>query len=607
MWTRITVLLVLIFLSFGFLVPRPGSDPVKLNLIRYNEASGRLLVFSETPPMAYEIDPITAKISRQAELPYNPSGAVFNKAGNRLYVAAGGPQGRILEIDPATLRLVSDYSSGGHTPSALAMSENEGSLFVCNRFSNEVVQIDLNKRRVVKKFGVLREPAGLVLAPDGRYLFAGNFLPAGRSDAEHVGTAVSVIDLYNDKVENIDLPNGSNSIGGMALSPDGRHIFVSHILARFQLPTTQIERGWMNTNAMSVIDVNGKSLLATVLLDDIDLGFPNPRALAFSSDGSELIISSFGGNEISLINIQALNGIISIAQQAPIAKANAYTALSNDLSTMHKVQRKRIQLPGYGPGSIAVAGHNAIITEYFSGTVSIVNLNKQASVPVRQVSAGTGNPFADPIFYGEMLFNSAELCFQQWQSCASCHPDARIDGLNWDLLNDGMGNPKKTKSMLYAHATPPSMSLGVRSTAEMAVRAGIRFIQFAAVDEEKASAIDMFLKSLSPVPSPYLVNNKLSSAAKRGQDVFNREGCGVCHPPPYYTDMKLHGTETGKGMDKGKSFDTPKLIEVWRTGPYMHDGSITNMEELIRIHNPYGKSSLSEKEIAELSEFVLSL
>jgi hypothetical protein len=609
MWTRITLILALVclFFSLGFVKSPAGSDPVKLNLTLYGEESGQLLVFSESPPVVYEIDPVKAKLSRQAELPYKPAGAVFNRKGDRLYVAAGGPQGRILELDPVTLRVKRDFSSGGHSPSALVLSADERSLFVCNRFSNEVVEIDLGRRRVVKKFRVLREPVGLVLAPEGRHLFAANFLPAGRSDAEHVSAAVSVIDLYNGTVEHIDLPNGSNGIGGMALSPDGRQIFVSHILGRFQLPTTQIERGWMNTNAMSVIDVSGKSLLATVLLDDIDVGFPNPRGIAFSSDGSDVIISSYGGNEISIINRHALNGIINDAQNDALAEANAYTALLNDLSTMNRVQRKRIKLSGYGPGSIAVAGDKAFITEYFSGTVSIVNLDEQSTLKGQQLSIGSTSASGDPVLYGEMLFNSAELCFQQWQSCASCHPGARVDGLNWDLLNDGMGNPKKTKSMVYAHVTPPAMSLGVRSTADQAVRAGIRFIQFSAVDEKKARAIDMYLKSLRPEPSPYLVNNKLSSAARRGQKIFSREGCGDCHPSPYYTDMKLYNTGTGKGMDSGKSFDTPALIEVWRTGPYLHDGSIADMEDLIRSHNPYGNSSLSETEMAELSEYVLSL
>ncbi|MHC4147198.1 MAG: cell surface protein, partial [Planctomycetota bacterium] len=76
---------------------------------------------------------------------------------------------------------------------------------------------------------------------------------------------------------------------------------------------------------------------------------------------------------------------------------------------------------------------------------------------------------------GEMLFNDALLCFQSWQSCASCHPsDARVDALNWDLLNDGLGNPKNTKSLLLSHETPPAMITGIRENAEIAVRAGFR-------------------------------------------------------------------------------------------------------------------------------------
>ena len=43
--------------------------------------------------------------------------------------------------------------------------------------------------------------------------------------------------------------------------------------------------------------------------------------------------------------------------------------------------------------------------------------------------------------------------------------------LNWDLLNDGVGNPKNTRSLLLAHKTPPAMFLGVRANAEAAVRA----------------------------------------------------------------------------------------------------------------------------------------
>ena len=35
----------------------------------------------------------------------------------------------------------------------------------------------------------------------------------------------------------------------MAVSPDGRYLAVAHVLSRYQMPTTQLDRGWMNTNA----------------------------------------------------------------------------------------------------------------------------------------------------------------------------------------------------------------------------------------------------------------------------------------------------------------------------------------------------------------------
>jgi cytochrome c peroxidase len=212
---------------------------------------------------------------------------------------------------------------------------------------------------------------------------------------------------------------------------------------------------------------------------------------------------------------------------------------------------------------------------------------------------------------GELFFNDADLCFQQWQSCASCHPDGRADALNWDLLNDGMGNPKNTKSMVLSHVTPPSMVSGIRDSAETAVRAGIRHIQFAVRPEEDAEAIDAYLKSLEPVPSPTLENGTLSESAKRGEGVFDRAGCARCHSGPYFTNLKSYDVGTGAGREAGKAFDTPTLVELWRTGPFLHDGRAATIEAILTICNPddqHGATSgLTPEEIEDLSAFLSSI
>jgi cytochrome c peroxidase len=202
---------------------------------------------------------------------------------------------------------------------------------------------------------------------------------------------------------------------------------------------------------------------------------------------------------------------------------------------------------------------------------------------------------------------------QGWQSCASCHPDdARMDGLDWDLLNDGIGNPKNTKSLLFAHRTPPSMSLGVRETAESAVRAGIEHILFTKQPEEVPAAMDEYLKSLKPVPSPYLVHGKPAAAAKRGKKVFTQAGCAVCHPPGLFTDLHRYDVGTRRAFDRPTdAFYTPTLIELWRTAPYLHDGSAATVRDVLTTRNPHDQhgvtSNLTSREIEDLCAYLLSL
>ena len=70
--------------------------------------------------------------------------------------------------------------------------------------------------------------------------------------------------------------------------------------------------------------------------------------------------------------------------------------------------------------------------------------------------------------------------------------------LIWDLLNDGMGNPKNSRSMLFAHQSSLVMSLGVRKNAEQAVRAGIRHILFLPICQF-SSSLTAPLGIISPV------------------------------------------------------------------------------------------------------------
>ena len=128
---------------------------------------------------------------------------------------------------------------------------------------------------------------------------------------------------------------------------------------------------------------------------------------------------------------------------------------------------------------------------------------------------------------------------------------------------------------------------GEPADAETAVRTAFRHNQFEAISEEKARAVDAYLRSLRPTPGPYLVDGALSESAERGRALFESTelGCATCHPMPLYTDLKMHDVTTRGSFDRRDTWDTPTLIECWRTGPYLHDGRYTTVKEVLATGN----------------------
>ncbi|MEE9368356.1 MAG: hypothetical protein V3V05_05780 [Pontiella sp.] len=215
-------------------------------------------------------------------------------------------------------------------------------------------------------------------------------------------------------------------------------------MARYLVPTTQLERGWISTDALSIIRVRDNKLIYTVLLDDVDQGFTNPWAIDFSDDGKTLIISSAGNHEISLIDYRAM------MQRVAAAVSDSSGMESSNLSFLSGI-RTRIKLEGNGPRALVVDDDFIYITHYYSDTLEVVRMLKGGNTKSGSFALGPKQPITQERL-GEIFFNDAALCFQNWLSCATCHPDARTDGLNWDLLNDGIGSPKNAKSMLLIHA-----------------------------------------------------------------------------------------------------------------------------------------------------------
>lgn len=511
--------------------------------------------------------------------------------GDRLYATSTYAAGYITCIDMGRNKVV--YSkSVGMGACAIQISGDKKKLYVANRYKGTVCEVDASSGKVLREEAVLREPCAMALSVDGKYLFVNNFLPAQRADVDYVAADVSVIELRGfTKVKDIKLSNGSNAVRGIGVSPDGRYAFVSHNLGRFQVPTSQLQQGWMNTSALSIIDVRKLELVGSALLDEPDRGAPGAWDVVVGKD--VVAVAQSGTHDISVIDLKAFEDKI---KAYPNPEDMAY-----DLYFMKGI-RRRIPINGNGPRALAIKGDDVHAASFFSDIVSIID-TKNGKVEAVALNPERSSSKED---VGERVFHDATYCYQNWQSCDGCHPgDARMDGMNWDLLNDGIGNPKNCKSLLYSHVTPPCMITGIRANAELAVRAGFIHIQFSNIQEDLAECVDEYLKGLQALPSPYLVDGRLSEKAQRGKEVYESLKCDRCHNGTYYTNLGVY--RIGEDIEFEAGWDTPTLREVWRTAPYLFDGRAATMKDVFKEHKHGIYSPVSDKEIDELVEYVNSL
>jgi len=568
------------------------------------EPNGTLIAVGDATATSLRvIDPGSGKPDIRIKLEGRPEGLVWSADGKRLFVSEAGV-GSIAEINPAWGKIVRRISTGRY-PAGIDVATEKNLLLVTDRGLDRLTALNLADGKPIAQIAVGRQPGFVAVTPDESLAVVSNLIPATAATSPDHATEITLVDLDTFAVRaSVRLPTGSTNARGIAIDGDSAKAYIVHTIGRFHLPTTQLDRGWVNTNALSIIDLKTATRIATVLLDRVTEGAADPWDIAISPDGGRLFITLSGVHQLATMDLHGLTALIGPNPDA----------FNNDLSILHREQLiQRLDLPAKGPRGIGISsdGQTLAVAGYFSQ--NLITLDSETLTPTAIPVGPQIEP--DIIRRGELAFHDADRCFQRWLSCATCHADARVDGLNWDLLNDGIGNPKNSRSMLLSHATPPVMSLGVRDKMETAVRAGFIHIQFTQPEEGEVEAVSAYLSSLKPETSPYRkTDGSLSEAATRGREIFNRPavGCATCHAQPLYTNLLSFDVGTATPLDRGQTaYDTPTLIELWRTPPYLHDGRAATMREVLVDHNPddrHGRTrELKSSEIDDLIEYLLSL
>ena len=113
-----------------------------------------------------------------------------------------------------------------------------------------------------------------------------------------------------------------------------------------------------------------------------------------------------------------------------------------------------------------------------------------------------------------------------------------------------------------------------------------------------AQAIATFERTLVAMNSPFDRfragdANALTTQQRRGLEAFDQVGCDRCHDGPMFSDFDLHAegvrehpklTQPDAGGGRFR-FRTPSLRNVALTAPYMHNGTLATLQDVLRFYD----------------------
>ncbi len=583
--------------------------PVEL---KFSHDGTKLYVVCEDDDSLLAVDVATRRVVAKVKVGHKPKDVAVSPDGRMLYVSNEWDD-TVSEIDAASFTSRRTFATGWG-PVGVTTDRTGKVLYVANSIGNDVSLLDLISGAEIKRLASWRSPHNLTLSRDGRRVYVANLLGQPGSPNEPPVSELMVIDTAKQRVaERIEIP-GVLELRHIAEAPGpkGGYLLVPFMRPKNLNPLVQVAQGWILTHGMAVVRVAGmpgnvqtKSSVTQILLDDVDQYFAGTNGVAFTPDGRHALVTSSEADTVSAIDTARLERRL---HQVPAEE------LANRLDSAREIVERRLET-GANPMAIAISpdGRFAYIVNRLSDSLTVVDVPR---LQLRGTIDLGGPKQLTQLRRGEQMFHAARFCFQGQFACVTCHPDNHIDGVAWNLETPQLGRDRVANRTLRGIAeTAPFKWNG--HNPDLETQCGPRIAKFLFHSEgfnsTQLADLVAFIKSIPLPPNRHLAaNGELTPAQERGRAIFFRKNCDTCHPPAtHYTAKTSFDVGTANQYDTSGLFDVPQLDRVYQRPPYMHSGEAKSLEELWTIYNPQDKhgvtSDMSKEELNDLIEFLKSL
>jgi len=543
----------------------------------------------------------------------------------------------IAVVDPDQLVVESGFRLPyASQPIALAMSPTGDAAYVSLMALGKLLKLNPTTGEILGEVEVGGRPRGIAVSHDGLDVYVTRFISdaaAGevvKVEAASMTVSARIALAVDSETVDSDLQARGlpNYLFSVSLTPDGRQAWVpgkqDNILRGLLRDGQTLTHDTTVRPLTSIIDVG---LAAEIFESRIDLDDRSmPVHAEFTPLGNFAILSLAGSNRIEVRDVFQPKQVFSAIAEAGVFPRATVLAPNGRLFVQASLSR-----------SVLAYDLSALLTEYDASTPPLLG----------EIPTVTYETLAPQVLEGKKLFHDAEdtrMAFEGYLSCAACHFEGLEDGRVYDFSSSGEGL-RNTIALLGRSALPQGRlnwtgNFDELQDLEHQIRElfrGTGFLSEAEWSEGSHSdplgdmkagvsaeldALAAYVASLDHVnPSPYKnPDGSLTADGSAGKAVFERLGCDFCHAGRAFTDSdrgSLHdvGTLTAlSGTRAGEplfGIDTPTLLGVWETAPYLHDGSAPTLRDVITSKNPddlHGfVSSLTPSEIDQLVAYLREL
>ena len=534
----------------------------------------------------------------------NKTAIVSNQWANNVYL-----------IDVQTRKVMDSIGVGGG-PAGMDLSVDGDLLYVANTYSNNISVVDLNRKIEIKRLHGGNYPTGVATSSNGDFVYVSSQRTVPIEFRAEPLTEVTMLNAVNQRVAERKYFNSAHIMENIAVTPSGDMTLATLIRPKNNVPSAQIERGWMMNHGVGIILPDGRQV--QLLLDEPNAFYPDPYGIVIHPNGTRAYVSHSGIDMVSVIDLDRIRELLSNATDDELRQYGYHLGLSADFVTA------RIKT-GANPKGLAISpdGSFVYVMERMADKVSVIDTEKLEVVS----SIDLGGP--SRITYtrkGGQLFNNAGHTFHNQYSCYTCHPDGHEDGLTYDLTGSGR-NLANVQTLRDLHGTAPFKWVGTNQSVYK--QCGMRFSMFVTRTEsfspEDLDAVVAYIKrELTHPPNlNMLPNGELTEAQKRGKMLYERtitndgrevpekDRCTTCHSGPNFSNFQLADVGSLKDNDDPTMFDSPNLNNVYESAPYLHDGSAATLEEIwtkFNDHDTHGYvNDMTKDQLNDLVEYLKSL